>query len=78
MHILAGRLPTGFKKAAGQECQVTLEITSQLNIVGTHSVILLIFFFLISLLETLTFTILNSWVAGETVLVSSYMNTSEE
>lgn len=44
-HILAGRPPTGFKKAAGQECQVTLEITSWINIVGTHAVILLIFFF---------------------------------
>lgn len=59
-HILAGRLPQGLKEAAGQKCQVILEISSLLNIAGNHAVIPLIFFSNHSLLEALTFRTLNS------------------
>lgn len=65
-HILAGRLPQGLQEAAGQKCQVILKISSLLNIAGNHAVIPQIFFFSNhSLLEALTFRILNSRKAAK-------------
>lgn len=42
--VLAGRLPEGLKEAAGQRCQVTLEIACLLNIEGDYAVTPVIFF----------------------------------